>query len=388
VHEPGTYEVEFLRKASQIPNDLWDACFHGPGEGRWWYEALDQFGIEDQFTFFYGLIRRLGCPVGIAPVFTTDMPVEQVAPQVFLRLFRLVGKIVPSILYQRTLFVGSPVLDESRVGLVSHVNRRAALFALQVALEKKADELRAPLIIWKDFPESSSADLNWLSHRRRLFRVISFPNTIVEFASHRKEDYFAAMKGSWRRKLKTKLKRSRERVALSVEIIQRPDPKTLDDIFGLFWQTYEKSETKFERLNRRFFEVVAEKQATHFIILREEATGEMIAFMLCFDMGERLINMFIGMDYSRPKEWMLFFRLWEAAVDLALSRGFTAIVSGRSSYEAKIETGHKLVPLNNYCRHSNILLHTIYGIVAQRIGWASLDEALARFLKAHPGCAS
>ena len=116
MHEPSTYEVEFLRKASQIPNELWDACFHCPGEGRWWYEALDQSGIEDQFTFFYGLIRRLGSPVGIAPVFTMDMPVEQVAPEVFLRLFRLVGKIVPSILCQRTLFVGSPVLDESRVG--------------------------------------------------------------------------------------------------------------------------------------------------------------------------------------------------------------------------------------------------------------------------------
>ena len=103
-------------------------------------------------------------------------------------------------------------------------------------------------------------------------------------------------------------------------------------------------------------------------------------------MGERLINLFIGMDYSRPKEWMLFFRLWEAAVDAALSRGFTSIVSGRSSYEAKIETGHKLVPLNNYCRHRNILLHTIYRIVAQRVHWASLDEALGRFLKAPPEC--
>ena len=382
------YEVEFLKKSTEIPNGLWDACFQVPGEGRWWYEALDQSGIEDQFTFFYGLIKHLGCPVGIAPVFTMDVPVEQVAPHEFLRLLRLVGKIVPSVLYQRTLFVGSPVLDESRVGLISHVNRRAALLALQVALEKKAAEIRAPLIVWKDFPESSSADLNWLAQQRRLFRVISFPNTMVEFASHRKEDYFAAMKGSRRRKLKTKLRRSRELVALSVEIIQRPDAKTLDDIFGLFWQTYEKSVSKFERLNRRFFEVVAEKQATHFIVLREEVSREMIAFMLCFDMGERLINMFIGIDYKRPKEWMLFFRLWEAAVDLALSRGFTAIVSGRSAYEAKIETGHKLVPLNNYCRHSNILLHTIYGIVAQRIDWASLDGALARFLKAHPGCTS
>jgi hypothetical protein len=381
---PDTFEVEFFKTASQIPNGLWDACFQPPAEARWWYETLDQSGIDDQFTFFYGLIKHFGCPVGIAPVFVMDLPVEQVAPQEFLRLLLVVGKIVPSVLCQRTLFVGSPVLDEGRVGLISNVNRRAALLSLQVALEKKANELRALLIVWKDFPENSSADLNWLSHQRRLFRVISFPNTVVEFPSHRKEDYFAVMKGSRRRKLKTKLRRSREQVELSVEIVQHPDTNTLDDIFGLFWQTYEKSPTKFVRLNRKFFEVIAEKQATHFIILREKVTGEMIAFMLCFDMGERLINMFIGMDYSCPKERMLFFRLWDAAVDLALSRGFTAIVSGRSSYEAKIETGHKLVPLNNYCRHRNIILHNVYRVFAQKIDWASLDEALARFLKAHP----
>ncbi len=379
-----SYEVEFLKKASQIPNDLWDACFQPPAEGRWWYETLDQSGIDDQFTILYGLIKHLDRPVGIAPVFAMDLPLEEFAPQEFLRLLRLVGKIVPSVLWQRTLFVGSPVVEESSVGLTSDVDRRAALLSLQVALEKKADELRAPVLVWKDFPESSSADLNWLSRQRRLFRVISFPTTVAEFPSHRKEDYFAAMKGSRRYNLKKKLRRSREQVALGVEIVQRPDAKTLDDIFGLFWQTHEKSETKFVRLNRKFFDVIAEKQAAHFIILREKVTGEMVAFMLYFDMGERMINAFTGMDYSRPKEWMLYFRLWEAAVDLALSRGFTAIVSGRSSYAAKIEMGHKLVPLNNYCRHHNIILHNLYRIFAQTIHWASMDEALARFLKAHP----
>jgi hypothetical protein len=378
------YEVEFLETASQIPNDLWEACFQPPAEGRWWYETLDQSGVEEQFTFFYGLIRHLGRSIGIAPVFVMDLPIEQVAPQQFLRLLRLIGKIVPSVLYQRTLFVGSPILDESRIGLISDVNRRAALLSLQLALERQADQLRAAMIIWKDFPASSSADLNWLSHQRRLFRVVSFPNTVVEFLSLRKEDYFAAMKGTRRRKLKTKLKRSREQVALSVDIVQRPDAKTLDDIFGLFWQTHEKSAAKFARLNRKFFEVIAEKPATLFILLREKITGEMIAFMLCFDLGERLVNMFIGMDYSRPKEWLLFFRLWEAAVDLALARGFSAIVSGRSSYEVKIEVGHKLVPLNNYCQHRNIFLHHLYRMLAQRVDWASLDDALARFLKAHP----
>jgi hypothetical protein len=49
------------------------------------------------------------------------------------------------------------------------------------------------------------------------------------------------------------------------------------------------------------------RSSTHFIILREKVADKMVAFMLCFDMGERLANMYIGMDYSRPKEWMPFF---------------------------------------------------------------------------------
>jgi hypothetical protein len=375
------YEVEFLRKASQIPSDLWDICFQRPGEGRWWYEAMEQSKLEGQFTFFYGLIKSLDGSVGIAPAFSMDIPVEEMAPKEFLRLCQLVGKIVPAILRQRTLFVGSPILDESKIGLRPHADRRAALLAFQAALEAKAREIRASLILWKDFPESWSADMNWLLQQRGLFRVVSLPNTLLELPSRRKEDYFAAMKRSRRQNLKNKLKRSRERVELSVETIQRPDSKTLDDIFSLFWQTYEKSNSKFERLNRRFFEVFAETPAAIFIILRETVTGEMVAFRLCFDMGERLISLFIGMDYSRPKEWMLFFRLWDAAVDLALLRGFTSIVSGRSSYDVKVEMGHKLVPLNNYCRHRNFFMHAIYRFAAKKIDWASLDAALARFQK-------
>jgi hypothetical protein len=42
----------------------------------------------------------------------------------------------------------------------------------------------------------------WLCHQRRFFRVISLPNTVVESPSHRKVDYFAALKGSRRHNLK------------------------------------------------------------------------------------------------------------------------------------------------------------------------------------------
>lgn len=378
------YEVEFCETASQISQDLWDACFLPPAEGRWWYETLEQSGIDDQFTFFYGLISDQGGPVGIAPFFIMDVPIAEVAPQVFLRLLQFIGTIVPAILRQRILFVGSPCIDECTIGFLPQVNRREALLSLQVGLEKKAKESRAALIVWKDFPESFSADLHWLSHERRLFRVISFPGTLAELPSQRKEDYYATMKGSDRRNLQRKLRRSREQVVLSIEIVQHPDTKTLDEIFALFWQTYQKSTTKFERLNRKFFESIATKHNTQFVVLREKATGQMVAFHLCFDMGKRLVNRYIGLDYSRPKEWMLYFRVWEATVDLALLRGLPAIWSGQLSYTTKLELGHRLVPLNNYCGHRNIVLHHLYRMLAQRVDWASLDPGLARFLKAHP----
>ncbi len=108
----------------------------------------------------------------------------------------------------------------------------------------------------------------------------------------------------------------------------------------------------------------------------------MVAFHLCFDMGKRLVNRYIGLDYRRPKEWMLYFRVWEATVDLALMRGLPAIWSGQLAYTTKLELGHKLVPLNNYCRHRNIVLHYLSRLLGQRVNWASLDEGLAHFLKA------
>lgn len=382
------YQVEFRVAAAQLPDTLWAACFRPPHEGRWWYETLERSGLEDQFTFLYGLVTHRGNPVGIAPVFVFDVPLDQMAPPEFLPLLRIAGRVAPAFLRQRTLFVGSPCLDEGVVGFSGEVDRRSALLAVQGALERKAREVGASMIVWKDFPEHWSDEFGWLARRRRLFRVTSLPGAVARLPSERKEDYFSALKGSRRHNLKKKLRRSRQHVTLDVGIVPDPDPETLDEIFGLFWQTYQRSEAKFEKLNRRFFEVVAAQSPTLCITLREQASGDLVAFMLCFQVGERLVNKYVGLDYARPKEWMLYFRLWEAVLDFALSRGFSAISSGQLAYPIKIEMGHELVPLHNYCRHHNPALHHLYRVLARTVTWASLDAGLKPFLKAHPEVAA
>jgi predicted N-acyltransferase len=200
---------------------------------------------------------------------------------------------------------------------------------------------------------------------------------VVRFRSARRADYEADLKPSHRYNLRRRLKRSRALVELRTEVIQRPDPAALDEICALFLQTFHKSDTQFERLDRRFFEVFAALPEAWFITLRELEKGEMVAFMLCLRSGERVINKFIGLDYRRDRDWMLYFRLWDAAADWALSIGAAELQSGQTGYRAKLEIGHQLTPLWNYGRHRIAPVHWVYALVGRTISWASLDPQLA-----------
>ena len=378
------YSVTLAASATDIDAALWEACFVPPLEGRWWYETLEYSGLEDQFSFLYGVIRRNGEPVGIAPAFLMNFPVSLVAPPALQPVVRWLGRVAATLAFPRTLFVGSPCADEGTVGLAADVDRRAAMLALQKFLAAEAGKRGAVLLVWKDVPPSAAADLDWLAAREGLFRVTSYPGTLVELGGPGKAGYFAALKGSRRHVLRKKIRRSAERADLAVEIVRFPDEATLDELFGLFLQTYEKATTRFERLNRKFFALIAAQPATSFVVLKERPSGRAVAFMLCFELGSRVINKFIGIDYQRPKEWLLYFRLWDAALDFALARGARSIQSGQTGYAPKIETGHRLVALTNYCRHRNPLIHAVARLCARHIDWAALDDDLARHIKAHP----
>lgn len=383
------FSVRFVDRCADIPQTLWDACFRPPREGLWWYRALEGSGLNDQFTFFYGVIEQSDaeggkCAVGIAPFFVADVPLELVVPEELMFLFAVPAKLFPSLAHRRTLFVGSPACDEGWVGVVDGIDRVAALLAVYDAADAEARRRHAPMLAWKDIPLADKVTLDQVCARRRLFALTSYPNALVRFASNRKEDYFAALKGSRRHQLKKKLRTSQQQFQARVEVLQAPNQAQLDEIYTLFRNTSDRAEVKFERLNRRFFELLAAEPNVHFVVVREAEHGAAVAMMMCFQVGDLIINKFVGFDYSRPKEWLLYFRLWEAALDWALSRGASGIQSGQTCYKPKLEQGHTLMPLFNYCRHANRLLHWVYAKVAATITWQSLDKDLATLLKAHP----
>jgi len=386
--------VEWVRSESEIAPDVWKRCFPLEVEGRWWYKALELSGLQDQFQFYYAVVYANGPianeqtanePIAIAPCFVMDIPLSILVPENFAPFFSAAGSVIPSFKFQRTFSIGSPCADEGTVGVSPGYTLSDVAAVLQKSVEQKARSLKAAMIAWKDFPGETWAALRAVSANNGMFEMVSLPGAIVEF-SHEggAEAYYKNLKASRRQKIMKKLRSSKAEVDVECEVLQRPDEAVRAEIFNLFWQTYEKGKMKFEKLTPAFFAQIAEADESWFILLRESKTKELVAFMLCFKVGNRVINKFIGLDYKRPASWFLYFRLWDEAIRWCGLQKAVDLQSGQTSYSAKIELGHKLVPLSNFCKHLNPIMNAIYEHVAKSVSWETLDEDLKLYLKKYP----
>jgi len=381
--------LEWLNSESQIPQALWDSCFPAPYEGQWWYRSLECAHLEEQFTFTYGLISLNGEPIAIAPAFVKDVPIELLMPPMILPIVKLISKIIPSFLYQRTFFIGSAGSDEGHIGIdpkilkAQTVTQDDIFLCVQEAAEKQAQKYKAAMLVWKDFPNIYHQTLATISKSKKLFPLISFPSALVTLEGGNTDDYINSLKSSRRDQFLKKLKKALP-APLDVSIVHLPDNQTLHQLYRLFSRTYSKDKTKFEELTPEFFEFISREKEAHFIVLRHQSSQEIVAFMLCFDLKGHVINKFIGIDYDAPRDWFIYFRLWIEAVNWSYKIGAKTIQSGQTAYPAKIETGHELIYLTNFCKHRNRFMHEIYKKVASLVNWDTLDPDLAVYLKAFP----
>lgn len=381
----GYCSVSWVKSYAELPTDLFEETFGKNIEGPWWYQTLEASGLSDQFKFHYAVISLDGEPVGVAPAFSMDMPMELVAPEAVLPVLKALGTFNKRVLFQRTIFVGSPCADEGTIGLLPHVPLKQVAHALQCAVESLAKQISADMIVWKDFPEEVVVDLDEMVRDLGMFFNTSFPGTAVDLSGITSfESYVGSLSSNRRANFKKKLKKSRAFAPLNVEIVHNPALSVLEEIFPLFWQTYEKGETKFEKLNIDFFKTIAKVPNSWFVLLRDGTDRRLVAFMLCFKLEDRVINKFVGINYKEDKERFLYYRLWESAIDWAIKCGAREFQCGQTGYRPKIDLGSKLIPLTNICKHRNPLIHFIYRKIAEGITWSTLDKQLEQTLKSHP----
>jgi uncharacterized protein len=367
--------VEWRGSADDIPAEAWKQCFRPPLEGRWLYATLEQSGLQE-FTFAYGLVMRGQSIIAIAPVFTAILPISLVAPDFISRLLELGGPLLRRLRFQKTLFVGSPCSDEGNVGTIPGVSLADVAPMLQKAAWEFGTRNGCANVVWKDFPRSAWPALRGLARDAGLCEVVSFPGTQIPDIGRDFDEYLRGLSVKQRHNLRKKLRLSKKEIDLTAEIVANADDALIEEIWPLFQNTYNKSTIKFEHLTKRFWNVVAAQPQTRLIVLREARGRKAVAFMLAVLEGKRAINKYIGIDYSLGAKSFLYFRLWEEFVQWATRMGADGVQCGQTSYEAKLDLGHELVPLSNFFRYRNPLMHWIASVVARRITWSTLDETL------------
>ena len=377
------YDIVWCGKSSDISVEIWARCFAPPRLGLFWFRALEAARLEDQFTFFYGLLQRDGLGVGIIPAFVFGLPLELVIPRGAARMLGAIARgRLAAFQHARIFFIGNVAGEEGCVGLQAGVVLKDVVPCIHTAACSKASELQVPLVVWKDFPEEDRGQLD-IGLSKVTFRVPSFPGTAVPLFAGGFHAYLQTVGSRRRWKLNNKLRRGELALPTTATIATRPSEVDMARIFELFWQTYERSTTKFERLNLQFFHAMTGSPEATFVLLHESSSNRIVAFMLVLQLGERVINQFIGLDYSMPKEGFLYFQLFAAAYDFAALTSAKTMQSGQTGYRGKLELGHGLIPLWNYCTHRNKLIHWGLSKVASRISWETLDEDLRMHLRAH-----
>jgi hypothetical protein len=205
----------------------------------------------------------------------------------------------------------------------------------------------------------------------------SYPGTSIPLVAGGYAAFQQGLNSKRRRRINAKLKEGAAAIPLTPETVESPNEDDLDVMFALFEQTAARATTRFERLTREFFAAISRSEESSFVVLRDTG-GRIRAFMLLFDLGDRVVNQFIGLDYGAAKDAYLHFRLFVAAYDVASKGTATTLCSGQTGYTAKLDLGHGLVPLYNYCEHSGGLTNWIFRRGAADITWETLDPQLSR----------
>jgi len=377
-------EIVWHPHAADIPDAVWKDCFAPPHEGLFWFQALEAAGMRE-FAFHFGLLREAQSTIGIVPAFVFDLPPDLVLPDSAARIASFLRRSPLRKLSRiRTFFIGNVAGEEGHIGLKEGYALPDVAAFVHAAARRQASQAKAALLVWKDFPECDRAALDALAEKNGVFRMPSYPGSSIPLLPGGFEACLKAMPAQHRHKMRKRMRTGATVLPMTSSVLERPSDAELGEIFALYEQTYARGTTKFEHLTPDFFARIAGFEGARFVVQRHPESGRTLAFMLLFDLGERVINQFIGIDYKATQGAFAYFRLFAAAYDWACTTDARVMQSGQTGYMAKLESGHTLVPLWNYGEHRNSAVNAIFRRVAGRITWETLDDQLREWLLAHP----
>lgn len=352
-----------LASVREIGREDWNRLYEETAEGYDFFITLEASALTE-FSFYYICIYTDRGLELIAPVFSSDFDLGIGLEGNLSRGLQLIRKIRKRFLIEKTLFCGSPFGECGAIGISPDPARQPVLLGeLVSAMRQLSKEKKLSFLLFKDFPTTTRKILNPLE-RSGFFKGESFPNVTVPLPCNSIEEYLATLSYSCRKDLRRKVRKALSAAEIEVRVVDTIDD-LVDEVYGLYLQTYEAGTVRFEKLTRNYFLSVSREMRGTVKFFLYYVEGKLTCFNLCFCHGGRLIDKFIGFDYRVSRDLNLYFYTWYYNVGWCIQNGVREYQVGQTDHDVKLRLGGKLVPLNFYAKHTNPWINAVLRSVSR-----------------------
>jgi len=369
--------VEVCSRSKLVQSGRWASAFASERKDRRFYELVEDT-IHPEFDYRYFVIKDGSGEVrAVQPFFILDQDLLVGASPRIGALTRFVRRLWPRWMRLRTLMVGCVAGEGHLDGEDAAMNGMHARL-LAAAIVSHARELKAPLVVLKEFPARYRAVLDCFRDRG-FTRVPSLPMVRlgIEYATF--EDYMtSALSKRARRNLREKFRAAARAATIELEVVTDITP-VIDAVYPLYLQVYERSKLHFEKLSEKFFCELgrAMPDKVRFFVWRQN--GRIVAFVACMVQNDAFYAEYLGLDYTVALDLHLYHYAFRDMVSWAIANGHKRFCSSGLNYDPKLHLRYLLDPIDLYVRHTSSIFNVVLKWVLPWLEPTRYDKTLRQF---------
>src|SRR5450631_3382590 len=370
--------VEVVSRLEAMQCRHWSNAFGSEAKDRRYYELVEDT-IHAEFDYRYFVVRDWNGEISaIQPFFILDLDLLVGAKPRIGWLTGLIRRLWPRFMRARTLMMGCAA-GEGHLDGKGEFAQRSSASALASAIVKEARDLKARLIVLKEFHAKYRPTLECFVDKN-FTRIPSLPNVMlnIDYASF--EDYMMrALSGGARRKLRLKLKAA-DQAALPIDMSVVDDiAPIIDEVYPLYLQVYNRSNLHFEKLTKEYFCGLGRRMGdkNRFFIWRQK--GKFVAFGSCLLQGDTIHAEYLGLDYTVALELHLYHYTFRDLINWGIANGYKWFHSSALNYDPKFHLRYRLDPIDLYVRHTSTICNSVFSRLVPWLEPTRYDKTLKKF---------
>ena len=368
--------VKVVKKIGDISPGEWNAAFPDILEGYHFFKTIDESDFEG-YSFYYIMVYKKGSPVGAAPCFVMDYPLDTTIEGPLKKFLAKVKEFFPNILRLRALICGS-VVSEGRIGIAAG-HKGPVIRKIASAMETLARKERASLVAFKDFSGQYTGALDILI-KEGFYKINSYPAVEMDINFKSFDEYLDTLSSATRKDLRRKFKKANGHAKIDLEVRDEIGG-ALDDAYFLYLQTLYKSEVRFERVPKDFFVNISKNMKNRVKYFLWRIDGRLAAFNLCLASGGILIDEYLGLDYLLTHKYPLYFITFRDVIGWCVENGVKRYESGALTYEPKKRLDLRFIPHYIYAKHRNKFVNPFFKLLCAFLKPENFDAALKEMKK-------